>query len=72
MPISREAEIYGMALWVEKHQANGRGYIEQQIDRLKAAGEPDGVKLWRQVLDRYERLRRPLIPIDGQPETLNN
>ena len=72
MPISREAEIYGMALWVEKNQPDGRAYIEQQIERLTAAGELEGVKLWRQVADRYERLRRPLIPIDGQPETNPN
>ena len=72
MSISREAEIYGIALWVEKNQADGRGYIEQQIDRLTATGKSEGVKLWRQVSDRYDRLRRPLIPIEGQPETLNN
>ena len=69
MPISREAEIYGMALWVEKNQADGPGYIEQQIDRLTAAGESEGVKLWRQVLDRHARLRRQLVPIVGDPSS---
>lgn len=38
---SRDQELWGVALWVEKHHGeNGWFYIAQQKDRLLAAGEP--------------------------------
>lgn len=62
-----------MALWVEKqHGANGRQYIEQQLALLEKAGETRGVDLWRAVAVRFAQLRRPLVPIDGQPSTRGN
>lgn len=73
MPVTRDNEIWAMALWVEKHhEANGHEFIANRIATLEAEGENDGVKLWREVGRRYSQLRIGLIPIDGQPESQPN
>jgi len=67
MPTS-EREIWGMALWVEKHHgADGPQFIASQIDRL--ANEPDGQALWRKVDTRFAELKAGPVPIYGKPET---
>lgn len=59
MTLSRDQELWGIALWVEKtHGEAGWFHIAQQQDRLLAAGDDDGVALWRQVSERYEQLRK--------------
>lgn len=63
MSLSRDQEVWGMALWVEKnHGANGWLYIAQEQDRMLAAGDFEGMKLWRAVGERFEQLQpdRPL------------
>lgn len=56
--ISREQELWGMALWVErKHGAHGRNHICAQVERLTSSGDHDGVELWPEVAMRYEQLR---------------
>ena len=58
MPITREQELWGLALWVEKnHGPGGWLYIAQQQDRLLAEGEFDGVAMWREVAQRFEALQ---------------
>jgi len=61
--VTREQELWGLALWVEKHHGeNGWFYIAQHQDRLIAQGEFDGVAMWRKVAERFETLqdaRRP-------------
>lgn len=58
MTITREQEIWGMALWVEKtHGAQGPTFIAKQIGRLALTGEAGGVWLWKQVAHRFEELR---------------
>lgn len=55
--MTRDQELWGMALWVEKHHGkNGWFYIAQQQDRLLAEGEFGGVATWRQVGQRFEQL----------------
>ena len=55
--LTRDGEIWGMALWVEKqHGENGWLHIAQQQDRLLEKGDFDGVKLWRKVGERFEEL----------------
>jgi len=57
MTLSREQELWAIALWVEKtHGADGWLHIAQQQDRLLADGDFEGMKLWRQVADRFEQL----------------
>ncbi len=56
--ISRDQELWGIALWVEKtHGENGWLYIAQQQDRLIAEGQFDGLPLWRAVQERFEALQ---------------
>jgi hypothetical protein len=46
-----------MALWIEqKHGARGQAYIGEQIARVAAAGEPDGVAMWCQLAQRLRAL----------------
>ena len=58
--LTRDREIWGMALWVEKqHGENGWLHIAQQQDRLLEAGDFEGIKLWRKVRERFEQLQIP-------------
>jgi hypothetical protein len=58
MVFTREKEIWAIALWVEKHHGDeGDFYIAQQMDRLLAEGELDGMAMWRQVAERFEKLK---------------
>ncbi|QFT76005.1 hypothetical protein [Erythrobacter sp. THAF29] len=73
MTMTREKELWALAVWVERHHGdNGDEFIENRIAALEAEGETDGADLWRIVADRYHKLRVGLIPIHGQPETLPN
>ena len=56
--VTREQELWGLALWVEKHHGeNGWFYIAQQQDRFLANGELGGVTLWRKVGKRFNALQ---------------
>lgn len=58
MTLTRDQELWGIALWVEKaHGDNGWFHIAQQQDRLLAAGDFGGVAMWRVVGERYDQLR---------------
>ena len=58
--LTREDELWGMALWVEKqHGEDGWLHIAQQQDRLLATGDTAGAALWRQVGNRFEELKSP-------------
>ena len=73
MTITRQQEIWAMALWVEKqHGADGQRSINRQIALLEKSGEERGTDLWKAVKARFEKLRRLPIPIDGQPSTKPN
>jgi hypothetical protein len=57
MTLTREKEIWGIAIWVEKkHGSEGWFYIAQQMDRLLAVADFDGMTLWKEVSERYEKL----------------
>jgi hypothetical protein len=57
MPITREQELWGIALWVEKnHGRDGWLHIAQQQDRLLASGDFQGVAMWRDVGRRFDQL----------------
>jgi hypothetical protein len=58
MTLTREKEIWAIALCVEKHHGNdGDLYVAQQMDRLVAEGELDGMAMWRQLAERFRRLK---------------
>jgi hypothetical protein len=55
--LSRDKELWAIALWVETNAGDdGDIYISQQMDRLKAQGDLDGVAMWESVWERYEAL----------------
>ena len=57
MPLTRDQELWGVALWVEKtHAEVGWLFIAQQQDRMLAEGDLDGVAMWRAVSRRHEQL----------------
>lgn len=56
--LSRDQEIWGMALWVDRvHGENGWFHIATQQDRLLSEGDLDGVDLWRNVQRHWEELQ---------------
>lgn len=58
MTLTREKEIWAIALCVEKHHGDdGDFYIAQQMDRLLSEGELDGMAMWQQVAERFGRLK---------------
>jgi|TARA_R100001198_G_scaffold96918_1_gene89671 hypothetical protein len=62
LTLTRDQELWSMALWVEKHHGDaGHEFIASKIDQLTRAGEEKGVKLWQDVAHRYEQLgeRKP-------------
>lgn len=55
--ITRDKELWALALWVEKHHgADGPRFIAEKVGRFALAGESGGVELWRAVADRFDRL----------------
>ncbi len=57
MPVSREQEIWALALTVERrHGENAARYIAQRVAAFEQSGPPDAVALWRQVQRCYEQL----------------
>ena len=55
--LTRDQELWGMALWVDKHHGDAGGeFIASKIDQLNRAGEQDGARLWQDVARRYEQL----------------
>ena len=55
--MTRDQELWGVALWVEQTHADaGWLFIAQQQDRLLVEGDLDGLAMWREVSQRYEQL----------------
>lgn len=71
--MSRDKELWGMALWVEKHHGeDGRVFLGEQVGRLKRTGDQFGAATWNAVAARYEALQQTHVPIHGQIETQLN
>jgi hypothetical protein len=65
MIISRDQELWGIALWVEKtHGEAGWLHVAEQQDRLLNEGDLDGVAMWRAVAERLEQLA---VNAEGRP-----
>ena len=57
MTLTRDQELWGMAVWVEKtHGRRGPEFIAEQMGRFALAGEKGGMELWKDVAQRYEQL----------------
>ena len=56
--VTRDQELWGVALWVEKrHGRDGAQFIREQVRRLAENGDEAGIEMWRVVADRYDQLR---------------
>ena len=56
--MTREQELWGVALWVEKqHGPDGGRFIAEQVGRLAIAGEAEGVSMWRAAAERFQALK---------------
>ena len=65
LDLSRDQEIWGMALWVERvHGENGWFHIATEQDRLLAESDLDGLALWRRVQTYWEQLREDAASIN--------
>lgn len=59
MSLTRDQELWGVALWVEKHHGDLSWFhIAQQKDRLLADGDFDGIAMWNEVERRIDLLKR--------------
>lgn len=57
MTLTRDQELWGMALWVEQaHGDRGPEFIAERMDALARSGEKDGARLWREVAHRFDSL----------------
>lgn len=57
MTLSREQEIWSIALMVEKeHGDSGPRFIAEQIGRLALNGDTHGIAMWKQVAHRYDAI----------------
>ena len=56
--LTRDQELWAVALWLERtHGDDAPSHIAKQIRRLALSGERDGIAMWQQVAERYDRLR---------------
>ncbi len=63
MVLTRDQELWGVALWVEKnHGEGGPAFIAKQIERLALEGDEVGVAMWRTVAERFDQLCRSPQP----------
>lgn len=59
MVLTRDQELWGVALWVEKNQGeSGLTYIASQIERLALEDDEAGVAMWLTVAERFDQLRQ--------------
>lgn len=56
MTISRDQELWALALWVERE--HGDRFIAERVLHFEETGEVGGQELWIQVARRYVELNR--------------
>ena len=58
MAVTREHEIWAMALWVDReHDEDAEDFISQRVLNFDAGGDDGGKQLWMDVARRYVQLR---------------
>lgn len=62
MTITREQEIWAMALWVDReHGEDAEQFIAERVLHFEESGEKRGKELWLQVARRYVEVRDVLM-----------
>lgn len=58
MTVTREQEIWAMALWVDReHGEEAEDFIAGKVLHFVERGDDGGRKLWEEVARRYVQLR---------------
>ncbi|MBX7488723.1 hypothetical protein K3177_09365 [Qipengyuania sp. GH25] len=58
MTVTREQEIWAMALWVDReHGEDAEEFIAGKVLHFVERGDDGGRKLWEEVARRYVQLR---------------
>ncbi len=58
MAVTREQELWVLALWVEReHGEDGEWFIAQRLLHFEAEDNEDAVQLWTKVAERYVQLK---------------
>lgn len=70
--LTRDKELWALALWVEKRLgADGPRFIAEKVGRFALAGEQGGVDLWREVAARFDQLSNHDVGADVGAIALN-
>ena len=57
--VTRDQELWAMALWIEKrHGADAGVYIAEKVGQAVLEADPVGVELWKGIASRYDQLMR--------------
>lgn len=58
MAVTREQELWAMAIWVDREHGNeGERYIAERVLHFDAQGDDGGKQLWMGVARRYVALQ---------------
>lgn len=58
MTVTREQEVWAMALWVDReHGQDAEEFIAGKVLHFVERGDDGGKKLWEEVARRYVQLR---------------
>lgn len=58
MAVTREQELWAMALWVDReHGEEGERFIAERVLHFDAEGDEGGKKLWMDVARRFVELK---------------
>ena len=62
--MTRDQELWGMALWVERQHGAEAGdtFIADKIDQFSSVGDEGGVDLWAAVGERFNKLQQTPRP----------
>lgn len=63
MTLTRDQELWGLALWVEKqHGESGAAFIDEKIGQLSRSNDNQGAALWQDVARRFGQLAQRQHP----------
>lgn len=58
MAVTREQELWALALWVEReHGEDGNWFIGQRLLHFEAEDNEGAMRLWTDVAERYDQLK---------------
>lgn len=62
MTVTREQEIWAMALWLDReHGEDAERFIAERVLHFESQGDSGGQELWMNVARRYVELRNAIV-----------